>query len=226
MLPPELASLCFVDSDLGSDAALAERAHAALPEGRVMLLGAARPGLVRALAGARLDLVVVDSSRTALRRLRDELSGDPTALLLAADPRELEIPGGVDAMLVSSALWRAVLLDTDRRHVLRGMSKELRENGLLLLELERLPRATASWSPLRSTEPGAEWRSTDANASVAVRRGGEDARFATFSPETAIQEALDEGFAAVTALSTRTSEPADADSDLVWATLRTTRGIR
>ena len=191
-----------------------------------MLLGASRPGLVRALAAAQLDVVVIDSSRTALRRLRDELHDGPTALLLAADPRELEIPGGVDVILVPSALWRAVLLDTDRRHVLRGMSKELRPDGLLLLELERLPAAPASWAAVPSAAAGLEWCRSDGSEAVVVRGGGDEVAFATFSPETAIQEALDEGFSAVATLETRTGATARPDSDLVWATLRTTRGSR
>ena len=141
MLPPSLASVRFVDATLGADTALAARAAATVPDARLMLLGASRPGLTRALVEHGFDLVVLDSSRTALRRTRDELGEERDVLLLAADPRELEIPDGVDAMLVPSAVWRAVLLTEDRRHVLRGMLRELRPGGRLLLELERLRKA-------------------------------------------------------------------------------------
>ena len=216
MLPPELAGLCFVDTSSGSDAALAERAAAAVPGGRWMLLGASRPGLIRALAAAGLDVVVVDSSRTALRRTRAALGDDSGALLLAADPRELEIPGGVDAMLVPSAVWHAVLLSPDRRHVLRGMSKELRAGGLLLLELERLPEPPASEEPVPSGFGGVLWRRSASEGFVEVRSGDVSVTFAMFSPEEAIAEARDEGFEHVS--------PTAAGASVVWASLRTTEG--
>jgi glycosyltransferase involved in cell wall biosynthesis len=153
-----------------------------------MLLGASRPGLTRALVEHGFDLVVLDSSRTALRRARDELGEDSEVLLLAADPRELEIPEGVDAMLVPSAVWRAVLLTEDRRHVLRGMLRELRPWGRLLLELERLPTDPDPGTAVAGPE-GATWLASEIDGTVAVGSGEEHVVFATFSPEEALAEA-------------------------------------
>jgi SAM-dependent methyltransferase len=219
VLPPRLAALSFVDTASGSDTALAERTAGAAPGTRVMLLGASRPGLTRALVAAGLEVVVVDSSRTALRRARDELEGVGDVLLLAADPRELEIPGGVDAVLVPSAPWRAVLLDTDRRHVLRAIAGELRPDGLLLLDLERLPAAPTEWAPLPSGGDGVTWRRDRHAGAVTVRAGDDEVTFAGFAPETAVAEALDEGFDAAGDVET-------VSTDVVWARLRTTRGRR
>lgn len=222
VLPPRLAALRFVDPGPGTDDALAARTAATVPGARVLLLGASRPGLVRALRAADLDVVVVDSSRTALRRAQGEL-GDGTALLLAADPRELEIPGGVNAALVTSAVWRAVLLDVDRRHVLRSIEGELRPGGRLLLDLERLPPAPDDWEPLAADEE-TEWRREPAHDAIQVRAADDEVLFAAFAPEAAVQEACDEGFERETLTDARTGADADAGTGSVWACLRSTRG--
>lgn len=222
MLPPRLAALRFADAALGSDDALAARTAATVPGARVLLFGASRPGLTDALLGAGLDVVVVDSSRTALRRARDTMRDPGRVLLLAADPRELEVPGGVDAVLVPSAVWRAVILSPDRRHVLRGISHELRPGGLLLLDLERVPAPPPAPLPLPGAPEGVLWRGDELGA--VVEDAGLHVTFATFSPEEAVAEALDEGFADPDLRDAGTGDPAGSATAVVWARLRTVRG--
>ncbi len=232
MLPPALAALSFVDPELGSDLQLGKRAAGAQPGARVALLGASRPGLTRALAAHGLRVVVLDTSRAALRRAQDELRPGDDVLLLIADPREFEIPGGVDGILVPSAPWRAIVPAADRRRVLRAMARELRPGGSLLLDLERLPPPPASWArlpdaPLPRADSGdSRWRAGPSDDTCVVATPGttSDVTFATFTPETAIDEALGEGFADASSRDAGTGDTADASTQVIWARLRTRRG--
>ncbi len=142
MLPPELADFAFRRDDAGSDTALAARVRASTGGKRVCLLGAGRIGLLRALTEMGLGVVVVDSARSVLLRVRAELGDEADSYtLLAQDPRELEIPGGVDAVLVTSVVWRAVILPEDRVHVARAIAKNLDQDGVLCMDVERVPEA-------------------------------------------------------------------------------------
>jgi len=226
VLPPCLASLNFADPALGSDDVLAARVVAAAPGARVLVLGGSRPRLLTALAGGGCDVAVVDSSRTELRRTRAVIGATESILLLADDPREPTLPGGADVALVTSAAWRAVVLPTDRRHVLRGIASTLRPGGRLFVEIERIPQQLPS-APSRMPTGNAEtmwWRDgaePDGLFSVRVEDdAGVEVVFSAFTLESALGEIADSGFETPEVVDLQGDGPPTGDAPYAWVCAR------
>ncbi len=226
VLPPCLASLNFADPALGSDDVLAARVVSAARGARVLVLGGSRPRLLTALAGGGCDVVVVDSSRTELRRTREVIGATESILLLADDPREPTLPGGADVALVTSAAWRAVVLPTDRRHVLRGIAGVLRPGGRLFVEIERIPQQLPG-APSRMPTANAEtmwWRDgTEPDGLFSVRVDGDEGvevTFSAFTLEAALGELSDSGFATPEVLDPQADDLPAVDAPYVWVCAR------
>jgi len=241
--------MTFADAALGSDDALAARiASTENASGtRILVLGGSRPTLLTDLAERGFEVIALDSSRTALRRTQATLaeeSGDTPITLLADDPREMTIPGGVDLALITSAVWRAVLLPTDRRHVLRSIARSLREGGRLFIEVERLPEilpseptpitvsstvsstASSAASSIPSSPDDAMWwhDPRDPEGTLRVQVGthalggtGDDAvLFSAFPLAAALDEIRDSGFGTPVAHELQRSTAADAETGYAW----------
>ncbi len=233
--------MTFVDAALGSDDALAARiASTENRRGtRILVLGGSRPALLTGLAERGFEVIALDSSRTALRRTQATLaeeSGDTPITLLADDPREMTIPSGVDLALITSAVWRAVLLPTDRRHVLRSIARSLREGGRLFIEVERLPEilpseptpitvsSTAS-SAASSPDDAMWWHDPrDPEGTLRVQVGthalggtGDDAvLFAAFPLAAALDEIRGSGFGTPVAHELQRNGTVDAETGYAW----------
>jgi SAM-dependent methyltransferase len=226
VLPPRLASLTFADDMLGSDPTVAERLALLAPGLRALILGGSRPLLLSALVEHGLDVVALDSSRTALRRTRDALGSDSPVLLLADDPREMTIPGGVDVALLTSATWRAVFLSDDRQHILRSLLGALRPGGRLLVEIEELPDSLPEQpEPIPSASDCSWWRvPADPEGTMRVRAAGDEVLFATFSTAEAIAEIVEAGYGDVVQSTPEVDSGSDAARAHLWLTARTARG--
>lgn len=196
VLPPRLASLNFADDVLGSDPAVAARLARFAPGSRALVLGSSRPLLLSALVEHGLDVVALDSSRTALRRTRDALGTDSPVLLLADDPRDMTVPGGVDVALLTSATWRAVFLSDDRLHILRSLLGALRLGGRLVVEIEELPDSFPEHpTPVPSAEDCTWWRApADPPGTMRVQAADDEVLFATFSTAEAVTEIVESGY--------------------------------
>jgi len=138
VLPPDLADFAF-RRDETAIAALAARAAACRGNGRVLVLGASVPALLTALRARDAPLVVLDSSRAALRRVSSLAAEDVE--LLADDPREFDAPGGITVALATATAWRSMIHDADRQRVLRSLCEAVGAAGTVVIELERVPEA-------------------------------------------------------------------------------------
>ncbi len=202
MLPPVLATAVLVDPLQGSDAALAARVGGGTaPDARVLVLGAGRPGLLSAIAAEGRRVVGIDTSRTVLRRARGALGeATPGIELLISDPRELDVPGAVDAVLVPSLPWRAVVLPRDRIMILSEFASALAGDGRLFLDLEELAPGAA---PLPARGVRWDWIDGDlvATCEDAGSASGHDARvtLATFDMANAVDELRAAGFSTIDA---------------------------
>ncbi len=152
VLPPDLADFAF-QADGGAIAALADRAADGRGPGSVLVLGASQPALLEALRSRGAPLVVVDSSRTALGRVRDMAGADVE--LLADDPREFDAPAGIAVALATATAWRSLIHDADRKRVLRSLCAAVGATGTVVVELERVPEESEGRSDaLRWTRQG------------------------------------------------------------------------
>jgi hypothetical protein len=85
---------------------------------------------------------VYDPSRVALGRARDaaRVAGvESRVTLFAADPRDVEIPGGADAALVPAFSWRALLFRHAQTQAIQCLARVLPGGGALCVEVDRLP---------------------------------------------------------------------------------------
>lgn len=124
-------------------AALIEAVLDHVEDGRVTLLGAADAELVRGVA-VELDraLVVLDSSRSTLRRVRRDLeeSDDAPAVdLYAEDLREFDVAEESDCAVVPSPTLRALLTRTAQLQCLRCIAGSLPQDGVVLLHVDLVP---------------------------------------------------------------------------------------
>jgi hypothetical protein len=181
MLPPDFAAFSFhVDAD-GTDDALVARTvasigGASIGAGRVAVCGAGRWSLLLALARRGARVVAFDPSRLVLRPARDAADHADLAdkiEFFAADPRDVVIPGGVDAALVTSFAWRVLLTREAQAQMLECLHHAVAPGGAVCLDVDRLPQSTTAEterSPLRRG-PGGQtwwWRRDPARALVTV----------------------------------------------------------
>lgn len=170
MLPPDLAAFTFTLDPAGGDVALAERAAAALGgTGSIAVAGAQRRRLIVDLVRRGLAVTAFDASRAVLEFARAGLEDERVAdrvTLFATDPRDAEIPGGVDAALVTSAFWRILLHESAQSGALVSLRRALTGPSLLLLDVDRVPAGlpAADWAPLREGPGRQRW---------SARRGGD-----------------------------------------------------
>lgn len=176
MLPPDFAAFGFVLDRTGTDEAVASRAAAAFGRRRrreIAVVGARRWGLLAALVRRRLDVTGIDASRAVLgtaRRGLEESGLGGRVTLFAGDPRDIEIPGGTDAALLTSAMWRLLLHEEAQTAALRSLARALRDGGTLLLDLDRVPRLPrTSWRRLRDGPGRQEWDAQRHGDHVRVR---------------------------------------------------------
>lgn len=112
-------------------------------EGRVTLLGAADAALVTEIA-TELEraLVVLDSSRSTLRRLRRELESStdaPAIDLYAEDLREFDVAEESDCAVVPTYTLRALLTRTAQLQCLRCIAGSLPQESVVLLHVDTVP---------------------------------------------------------------------------------------
>jgi SAM-dependent methyltransferase len=161
VLPPDLAAFTFSLDRAGTDDAIAARTALALPSGRVVVAGAQRRGLLTTLAGRGLDVVAFDPVRGVLpaARAAAERAGVADRLtLFAADPRDFDVPGGCDAALLPSSVWRLLTHADGRTSSLACFRRALRPGGALLVDCDVLPGdAPDSPAPLRDGPGHQRW---------------------------------------------------------------------
>ena len=142
MFPPAWASFSFRGDPAGGDEAVAARVSALATPGNVIVVGAARPGLLVALARHRAHVTCVDPSRgrlAAAKRILTEAGLEERTTLFAADPRDLDVPGGGQLGVVTSLVFRAVANEEGRSQMLTCLAKALAGGGRLCLDVEGLP---------------------------------------------------------------------------------------
>lgn len=145
VLAPDVAAFTFSLDLEGADPALAARvlaAAAAHGARGVAVVGAHRWGLLAEIARGGLDVTAFDPSRAVLataKRGLEDLGLAERVTLYAGDPRDAEVPGGVDAVLVTSSMWRILLAPESQRAALLSLRRALRGPALLLLDLDRVP---------------------------------------------------------------------------------------
>jgi len=173
VLPPDFSAFGFDRGAAGADSALAARTIRACREHGargVAVGGAQRWALLAALAEAGLDVTAYDPSRAVLASARRGLATLGLAervTLFANDPRDVEIPGGADAALVPSPLWRLLLHDEGQRCALRSLRAALRGPALLLLDVDRVPALRAGRVTVLRRGPGRQtWRARRAAGDV------------------------------------------------------------
>ncbi|MCE9638309.1 MAG: class I SAM-dependent methyltransferase [Planctomycetes bacterium] len=165
MLPPDFSAFGFTYDAAGADAALAARTvRACRQHGATdIAVGSAhRWGLLVALASQGLAVTAYDPSRAVLATAKRGLASaglESQVTLFANDPRDVEIPGGIGAALITSSLWRLLLHDEGQRSALRSLRTALRGPALLLLDVDRVPRLPVKASKLLRRGPGRQtWR--------------------------------------------------------------------
>lgn len=127
--------------------ALVQSASELSDDGRVTLLGAFDlelvVGLVRELERRP---AVMDPSRTALRRMRAELTEQHPGLrvdFFAEDLREFEVAEETGCAVVPSLTFRALLTRTAQEQCLRCIASSLPADGALVLHVDLLPDGLA-----------------------------------------------------------------------------------
>lgn len=161
MLPPDLAAFSFSLDRAGTDEAIAARATLALPSGRIVVAGAQRRSLLTALAERGLDVIAFDPVRGVLpaARAAAERAGVAGKLtLFASDPRDFDIPGGCDAAVLPSSVWRLLTHADGRSASLACFRRALRPGGALLVDGDALPGdPPAAPAPLRDGPAQQRW---------------------------------------------------------------------
>lgn len=249
MLPPDLAAFSFTLDPAGSDAALADRTRAACaapdvsapdapapdapaPDApHVAVFGAQRWGLLRELARAGLRVTAFDASRTALgvvRRALDTAAPDARIALFAADPRDLDLPGGADALLVPSSPWRTILHREGRAAALASFRRALRPGGRLLLDVDRPPLGPGAEAPAERTHlragPGGQawwWRRGPVPGSATVgcdapRAAAPSIDVALLGPDDVLDEVRRAGFVVLSCTDAATGAALGPASHRAW----------
>ena len=231
MLPPDFAAFGFVLDAAGTDAALATRAAAACRgagASRITVVGAQRWGLVAEIARAGLDVVAFDASRAVLAQARDGIAGRGVAArvtLFAGDPRDAEIPGGTDAVLVPSAMWRLLLHAEAQANTLESLHRALRGPGLLLFDLDRVPALGSEPAVLR-TGPGRQvWRAWRRSGAVRVTCSSPGVAevpldLSAMQPDEAIEAVRAAGFRVESAADAGDGSPLHAGIARMWLVAR------
>jgi len=218
MFPPPLAHFSFHDDSAGRCASLAARFSSVTAEYPVLLLGADRTELVRTLARLTDALIVVDPSRASLRAARTACAADDGAdriTYLAADPRDLDVPGGCRAVLIPSLAWRALVSPLEREEMLRCLRRSLEPGGYLCVDLERIP--------LLDEGNGRARRTPEQDVELSIDDGSGLTLPLTLTGQT-VEAALDEvraaGFEIQTARSAATGAPLGDSTKRLWAVAR------
>jgi hypothetical protein len=209
MLPPDFAAFSFhLDAD-GSDEALAGRTVASMTDGagRVAVCGAGRWSLLLALARRGARVVAFDPSRLVLRTARDaaEHAGLADRIeFFAADPRDVVVPGGVDAALVTSFAWRVLLTREAQEQTVQCLRHAIEPGGALCLDVDRLPPTTTAETDktLLRHGPGGQtwwWRRDPTRALVTVscdapRVGSVEVALSDATPESSASLLRASGF--------------------------------
>ena len=238
MLPPDFAAFGFVLDAAGADAAVSQRTQATVAAHggrRVVVIGAQRWGLVAALARTPLAVTAVDPSRGVLANTRQALEDaglGGRVTLFATDPRDVEIPEGADAVLVTSALWRMLLHVEAQRAALRSIARALRGPSLLLLDLDRAPPlADGAPTHLRDGPGRQRWTAERTGDIVRVRCASPGVAeialdLSAMSPEATIDETRAAGFETVAATDAADGGPFRSDSVRMWLVARNDRSAR
>lgn len=144
VFPPSLASSeSWPAITATARAALVDAVLDHVDEGRVTLLGASDTALVTAIASElERALVVLDSSRSTLRRIRRELESRdraPAIDLYAEDLREFDVAEESDCAVVPSLTLRALLTRTAQLQCLRCIADSLPQESVAVLHVDRVP---------------------------------------------------------------------------------------
>ncbi len=229
MLPPDLAAFSFSLDRAGTDEAIAARAALALPSGRIVVAGAQRRSLLTALAVRGLDVIAFDPVRGVLpaARAAAERAGVAGKLtLFASDPRDFDIPGGCDAAVLPSSVWRLLTHADGRSSSLACFRRALRPGGALLVDCDALPGDPPA-APLRDGPAQQRWTWSRGAAPGTVRVRCEAPGVAPFevdlhdlSPAATADAVLAAGFSVESATNAGDLRPITPQSRRAWIVAR------